>query len=270
MLIVLAAPRPATAALAHTRKPSLNSIDLHQPPQLRSTAPIASPTATTPISALDPLATTPTPSRPRSNPHSARRTVPLPTARFPPLEVFRRRPLESVASFASGRHPKTFTQPDSCTTKCDGLLDHFVGAQDELRGYFVADRLSDLQIDHQLKSCRLLDGKLARVGAAQDLREQPCQLTKPLRNTWPVSREAAFLGHFRPLVHRRQAQCRSAPHHSLAVEEEQRRCKYVDSLSPPNARLVHGRYDCFRRARRKNRKLQTMRVCRILQHLQVL
>src|SRR6201984_3886872 len=110
MLIVLAAPRPATAALAHTRKPGLNSIDLHQSTQLRSTAPIASSTATTPISALDPLATTPTPSRPRSNPHSARRTVPLPTARFPPLEVFRRRPLESVASFASGRHPKTFTK----------------------------------------------------------------------------------------------------------------------------------------------------------------
>jgi hypothetical protein len=112
MLIVLAAPRPATAALAHTRKPGLNSIDLHQSTQLRSTAPIASSTATTPISALDPLATTPTPRRRRSNPHSARRTVPPPTARFPPLEVFRRRPLESVASFASGRHPKTFTTAD--------------------------------------------------------------------------------------------------------------------------------------------------------------
>src|ERR1700732_5288472 len=112
MLVVLAAPRPATAALAQIRKPGLNSTDLHQSTRLRSTAPIASSTATTPISALDPLATTPTPCRRRSNPHSARRTVPLPTARFPPLEVFRRRPPECVASFASGRHPKTFTDAD--------------------------------------------------------------------------------------------------------------------------------------------------------------
>ena len=33
-------------------------------------------------------------------------------ARFPPLEVFVRRPPECVAAPVRGRHPKTFTQPD--------------------------------------------------------------------------------------------------------------------------------------------------------------
>src|SRR6476660_6046791 len=90
---------------------------------------------------------------------------------------------------AACRHVRFVPNSDKVRrNKRCALLDHFVGAQDEPSGYFVADRLSDLQIDHQLKSCRLLDRKLARFGAAQDLREQPFQLTKPLRNTWPVSR----------------------------------------------------------------------------------
>ena len=49
--------------------------------------------------------------RSRSNPHSARGTAPsLP--RFPPLEVFVRRPPKYVAPSSWGRHPKTFTKPD--------------------------------------------------------------------------------------------------------------------------------------------------------------
>jgi hypothetical protein len=39
----------------------------------------------------------------------ARRTSTYPFPRFPPLEVFVRRPPESAAPFARGRHPKTFT-----------------------------------------------------------------------------------------------------------------------------------------------------------------
>src|SRR5262249_15761647 len=42
----------------------------------------------------------------RSNPH--RFSIP----RFPPLEVFRRRPPEYRAITVSGRHPKTFTASD--------------------------------------------------------------------------------------------------------------------------------------------------------------
>jgi hypothetical protein len=48
------------------------------------------------------------------------------------------------------------------------LLDHLVGAQGEPGGYFVADCLGGLQIDHQLKPCRLLNGKLAGIGAPEE------------------------------------------------------------------------------------------------------
>jgi hypothetical protein len=34
---------------------------------------------------------------------------PLPFSRFPPMEVFVRRPSERVAPSGMGRHPKTFT-----------------------------------------------------------------------------------------------------------------------------------------------------------------
>ena len=63
-------------------------------------------------------------------------------------------------------------------SKC--LLDYLVGAQDEPDGDFVADRRGDPQIEHKFKPCRLLDGKLAGIGPAQYLDEQPCQLTEPL------------------------------------------------------------------------------------------
>src|SRR5262249_27901902 len=51
--------------------------------------------------------------RPRqSNPHSARATAQLHRPRFPPLEVFRRRPLSPRLDLSWGRLPKTFTVPD--------------------------------------------------------------------------------------------------------------------------------------------------------------
>src|SRR5262249_40438956 len=56
----------------------------------------------------------------RSNPH--RFSIP----RFPPLEVFRRRPPEYRAITVSGRHPKTFTTADSCITANWSLFDQFV------------------------------------------------------------------------------------------------------------------------------------------------
>src|ERR671910_532930 len=42
----------------------------------------------------------------------ARGTAYAPSSRFPPLEVFVRRPPEYAARHACGRHPKTFTRGD--------------------------------------------------------------------------------------------------------------------------------------------------------------
>src|ERR1700674_5243320 len=112
MPVFLAAPPPATVALAQIRNPGLNLIDLHPSTKLHSTAAMCSSTTTASIRALDRLATPQTPRPWPSNPHSARGTAAHPPSRFPPLEVFRRRPPERLARLACARHPKTFTLGD--------------------------------------------------------------------------------------------------------------------------------------------------------------
>jgi hypothetical protein len=44
---------------------------------------------------------------------SPRRPANVPKSRFPPLQVFVRRPPECAAAFGGGRHPKTFTKRES-------------------------------------------------------------------------------------------------------------------------------------------------------------
>jgi hypothetical protein len=73
--------------------------------------------------ALDRVARTRILDPPCSNPHSARGALAAlpypPNPRFPPLEVFVRRPPECAARFVSGRHPKTFTKTDVATLPGD-------------------------------------------------------------------------------------------------------------------------------------------------------
>jgi hypothetical protein len=65
-----------------------------------------------------------------ANPHSARSAIadPAPSdpSRFPPLEVFVRRPPERVAPSSWGRHPKTFTE----AAVSEASLDHHVGSRE--------------------------------------------------------------------------------------------------------------------------------------------
>src|ERR1700676_716833 len=83
-------------------------ISLRRQTQVATTK-ATSPYPTTPsTNALDPTASDRTPHPWRSNPHSKRgppTTYPLP--RFPPSEVFGRRPPARAEPFVSGRHPKT-------------------------------------------------------------------------------------------------------------------------------------------------------------------
>jgi hypothetical protein len=62
------------------------------------------------------VARTRPPYPPHSNPHSARPTFAAPPhrpdSRFPPLQVFGRRPPVHVAPSSWGRHPKTSTEPE--------------------------------------------------------------------------------------------------------------------------------------------------------------
>jgi hypothetical protein len=74
-----------------------------------------------------------------------------------------------------------------------------------------AQRLSGLQIDHKLELGRLLDGKVGRFRALQQLDEQPRDyLPINLSETRAISEEAAFFRSFGPLVNGRKAKRRRA------------------------------------------------------------
>src|SRR5271169_3244441 len=99
--------------LAPIRNQDLNAINLHRSKLVGSTAASRSSNATTSNNPLDRLAAAQPPHPRPLNPHSQpRRVHTFPFPRFPPLEVFRRRPPQPVAPSASGRHPKTFTSAE--------------------------------------------------------------------------------------------------------------------------------------------------------------
>ena len=113
MLAGFANPQPATEMLAPIRNQDLNAINLHRSKLVGSTAASRSSNATTSNNPLDRLAAAQPPHPRPLNPHSQpRRVHTFPFPRFPPLEVFRRRPPETAAAFVSGRHPKTFTNSE--------------------------------------------------------------------------------------------------------------------------------------------------------------
>jgi hypothetical protein len=50
------------------------------------------------------------------------------------------------------------------------LLDRFVGAGEESRRDFEAERLGSLEVDHKIETGRLVKGNFSRSGAFQNLR----------------------------------------------------------------------------------------------------
>src|SRR5258708_6548915 len=111
-----AASRLATAVLAQIQYLHPNSsIDLHRPTVIATTKARQPWAPTSSTNAFDPVASDHTPHSRHSNPHSARRTTPCHLPRFPPSEVFVRRPPECAAPLVSGQHPKTFTTCERLT-----------------------------------------------------------------------------------------------------------------------------------------------------------
>jgi hypothetical protein len=153
LLACFANPQLATEMLAPIRNQNLNAINLHRSKLVGSTAASRSSNATTSNSPLDRLAAAQPPHPRRLNPHSQPpRVHTFPFPRFPPLEVFRRRPPEPVAPSASGRHPKTFT-----ITEVASSFDHLVGAQQQGGGDGLFKLLRGFEIDNQLEPVGLLD-----------------------------------------------------------------------------------------------------------------
>src|SRR5262245_62979782 len=135
-------------------------------------------------------------------------------------------------------------------------LDHLVGAQHETSRNVEADGLGSPQIDDQLEPRRLLDRQIGRLGAAQQRGELPAHYVAiELKDAGPIANEATLLRPFRPLIHGRQLQCRSAVQNDLSVVEEERGRQHVEPRGVRSFRRVDRRRDFFQLRNPMDRKL---------------
>jgi hypothetical protein len=121
MVLTLAGPPPATMALARTCRAEIG-VHVNHHPLLRPAA-ATTPRSCLPISpmrVLGPIAPHPAPHPSRPNRHRAHRTIAphLPAGSF--LGGLRTPAHERLATFATGRHPQTFTTADPETAPVSG------------------------------------------------------------------------------------------------------------------------------------------------------
>src|SRR6266581_9297581 len=91
------------------------------------------------------------------------------------IAVYASRPLSPVAaqhSLPSGRYSllgPDFHRLDRTSLRLAHSFDHLVGAGEQHRRHFEAERFRSLEIDNQLELGWLLDRQIGRLGALQDL-----------------------------------------------------------------------------------------------------
>jgi hypothetical protein len=77
-----------------------------------------------------------------------------------------------------------------------------VGQGQHLRGDVEAQRLSGIEVDHQLEFGRLRDWQIGRLGTFQDFAGVDTRLTIGITNAGAITHQATCRCHFAQMVHR--------------------------------------------------------------------
>src|SRR5262245_33864021 len=89
----------------------------------------------------------------------------------------------------------------------DQLFNHLVSPDQQCWGHRNANRISGLEVDHQLERGRLFDRDVGNLGAPKEFDDLLGHyLYKELAKTRTVGGKAAFFRHFRKVIDRGQAQ----------------------------------------------------------------
>jgi hypothetical protein len=113
------------------------------------------------------------------------------------------------------------------------LFDHLVGAHEKRLWDRPAESFGGRKIDDEVEFSRLLDRKVFRLGAAEDLDNQTRCLPIDRYKTRAVCDQTTLFRHFWPFINRGQAQSCGPLDNDTAIEGEQRRRQHVQCTGPP-------------------------------------
>src|SRR5215475_7739326 len=141
-------------------------------------------------------------------------------------------------------------------SKADNLFDHLVGAGEERRWHFKAENPSCLQIDAQLKLCRLHDRQLCWVRALEDAARIDTDLIVSLGPAGAVAYQSASLDVFGARIGGRNPIARCEKHQLDPTRGKQWAAAYEQGIRPIMCERGKGGFDLAVVARLENACLQ--------------